>query len=207
MLHRRRWIGRDKLSLDQVVNAPLGGGRTWWSSRGGAGYSSAGDKHWRAAASYVALTRRRESAQVFVAEDTARDAQQLARQMGRGEVRAASVAWATADELRPEQRPRTGEGQDTRGGPAGPPAPAARPDVRTGTVDPACDYWGQVAGGPAQTAAAPPFAAKAEVGQGQRISGWLIAPYADPSGRGRDSLGRGTSPGEIAAMVAADKAV
>jgi len=30
--------------------------------------------HWRAAASYVALTRQRESAQVFVATETARDA-------------------------------------------------------------------------------------------------------------------------------------
>jgi Ti-type conjugative transfer relaxase TraA len=56
-------------------------------------------EHWRSAASYVALTRQRESAQVFVARETARDAGQLARQMGRGEVRAASVAWAAADEL------------------------------------------------------------------------------------------------------------
>ena len=36
--------------------------------------------------------------------------------------------------------------------------------------------------------------------------GWLIPPYVDPSGQGRDSLERGTSPGEIAAAVAADKA-
>ncbi len=55
-------------------------------------------EHWRAAASYVALTRQRESAQVFVARETARDAGQLARQMARGEVRAASVAWATGEE-------------------------------------------------------------------------------------------------------------
>ena len=55
--------------------------------------------HWRSAASYVALTRQRESAQVFVATDTARDTVQLARQMARGEVKAASVAWATADEI------------------------------------------------------------------------------------------------------------
>ena len=39
--------------------------------------------HWRLAASYVALTRQRESAQVFVARGTARDAPQLARQMAR----------------------------------------------------------------------------------------------------------------------------
>src|SRR6202011_4089106 len=51
--------------------------------------------HWRSAASYVALTRQRESAQVFVARETARDTSQLARQMAREEIRAASVAWAT----------------------------------------------------------------------------------------------------------------
>jgi Ti-type conjugative transfer relaxase TraA len=62
--------------------------------------------HWRAAASYVALTRQRESAQVFVATETARDVRQLARQMARGEVRAASVAWATADEIAAKAAPQ-----------------------------------------------------------------------------------------------------
>ncbi len=62
--------------------------------------------HWRAAASYVALTRQRESAQVFVARETAHDVAQLARQMARGEIKAASVAWATVDELTPVQRVR-----------------------------------------------------------------------------------------------------
>jgi hypothetical protein len=56
-------------------------------------------KHGRRAASYVALTRQRQSAQVFVARETARDAAQLGRQMARGEIKAASVAWATRDEL------------------------------------------------------------------------------------------------------------
>jgi hypothetical protein len=60
----------------------------------------------------VALTRQRESAQVFVATETARDVHQLARQMARGEVRAASVAWATTDELRPEQRPEQRQQRD-----------------------------------------------------------------------------------------------
>lgn len=40
----------------------------------------------------MALTRQRGSAEVFVARETARDAGQLARQMARGEVRAASIA-------------------------------------------------------------------------------------------------------------------
>jgi ATP-dependent exoDNAse (exonuclease V) alpha subunit len=55
--------------------------------------------HWRSAASYVALTRQRDSAQVFVARETARNVRELTRQMAREEIKAASVAWATADEL------------------------------------------------------------------------------------------------------------
>ena len=51
--------------------------------------------HWRSAASYVALTRQRETAQVFVARETAHDAAQLARQMAREDIKAASVTWAT----------------------------------------------------------------------------------------------------------------
>ena len=155
--------------------------------------------HWRAAASYVALTRQRDSAQVFVAEDTARDVGQLARQMGRGEVRAASVAWATADELAPELRQRAGIGQGA--------AEAARADVARPAPGEA------VQAGSSSTRAAQSTAARA--GQDQvtaatasaAAQGWLIPPYVDPSGQGRDSLGRGTSPGEIAAAVAADKAL
>jgi Ti-type conjugative transfer relaxase TraA len=55
--------------------------------------------HWRQASSYVALTRQRESAAIFAATETARNLGELARQMSRQEVRAASVAWATRDEL------------------------------------------------------------------------------------------------------------
>ena len=43
--------------------------------------------HWRQASSYVALTRQREKAQVFVATETARDMRELARQMSRSEVK------------------------------------------------------------------------------------------------------------------------
>jgi Ti-type conjugative transfer relaxase TraA len=60
--------------------------------------------HWRQAASYVALTRQRQSAQVFVARETARDTSELARQMARGEVKAASIAWATREELTAAQQ-------------------------------------------------------------------------------------------------------
>ena len=62
--------------------------------------------HWRRASAYVALTRQRERAQVFVATETARDIRDLARQMSRGEVKSASVAYATLNELNPEQRER-----------------------------------------------------------------------------------------------------
>jgi len=43
---------------------------------------------------------------VFVARETARDANHLARQMARGEVRAASVAWATPEEVAKERMAR-----------------------------------------------------------------------------------------------------
>jgi Ti-type conjugative transfer relaxase TraA len=69
--------------------------------------------HWRAAASYVALTRQRQSAQVFVARETARDTSELARQMARGEIKAASIAWATREEMAERQaarEPREGAG-------------------------------------------------------------------------------------------------
>ncbi len=61
-------------------------------------------RHWRAAASYVALTRQRDSAQLFVARETARDPRELAWQMARGEIKAASIAWATREEMTPAQR-------------------------------------------------------------------------------------------------------
>ncbi|MER9420683.1 AAA family ATPase [Mesorhizobium sp. M0306] len=67
--------------------------------------------HWRAASSYVALTRQRESATIFVATQTARDLRQLARQIGRNEIKAASVAYAARDELSAEQRGKLDEGR------------------------------------------------------------------------------------------------
>jgi len=153
--------------------------------------------HWRAAASYVALTRQRESAQVFVAEDTARDARQLARQMGRGEVRAASVAWATADELRPELRQRVGTGQDAaEAAQTGAARPMSSTTVQAGSTQ-AGERASLRAGQDQVAAATSPITNQ----------GWLIPPYVDPSGQGRDSLGRSASPGEVAAVVAADKAV
>jgi len=161
--------------------------------------------HWRAAASYVALTRQRENAQVFVATETARDAQQLARQMARGEVRAASVAWATADELRPELRPRAREVQQA-------PEPARQdeaPAARTRQRDSAREYWGRTAAasmdGLANPALAEPTPAKVEAGQCNQADVWLISPLVSPGGK--DSLGRGLDAGSAAAAVAASGSV
>lgn len=47
-------------------------------------------EHWRSAASYVALTRHRDKAVLFVATNTARDLKQLARQMARVDDRRAA---------------------------------------------------------------------------------------------------------------------
>ena len=52
-------------------------------------------EHWRSAASYVALTRHREKAELFVARNTAKDTRTLARQMARTEdKRAAAMFYA-----------------------------------------------------------------------------------------------------------------
>ena len=189
--------------------------------------------HWRAAASYVALTRQRESAQVFVSTETARDARQLARQMGRGEVRAASVAWATSEEIAATQAKT--KASEIRPPMDGPPVSQATPSEEKTTIsdlgrDPDRESGRHVAeaGSPgtlpadaptpdqanvsAERAKAPGASEPGTSGDGAQAPAapaakWLIAPYADPSGQGRDSLGRGVSPGEIAALVTADKAV
>jgi ATP-dependent exoDNAse (exonuclease V) alpha subunit len=70
--------------------------------------------HWRRAASYVALTRQRQSAQVFVARDTARDTRELAWQMARGEIKAASIAWATREELTAARQRENPAGRELR---------------------------------------------------------------------------------------------
>ena len=47
-------------------------------------------EHWRSAASYVALTRHRDKAELFVARETAADVKQLSRQMARVDARRAA---------------------------------------------------------------------------------------------------------------------
>lgn len=54
--------------------------------------------HWKASPSYVALTRQRKSAQIFVARETAPTLEELARQMRRDDHSFASLEWDTAEE-------------------------------------------------------------------------------------------------------------
>ena len=141
----------------------------------------------------MALTRQRESAQVFVARETARDAPHLARQMAREEIKAASVAWSTLDELTPAMRARA---------------------IRDKQADLAADRQaeapsrhkveashGQSLATPSPTAAPPPRPGKEE----RAAPEILIPGYVDPSGR--DSLGRGLDPRSLAAVAAADRDV
>ena len=163
--------------------------------------------HWRVAASYVALTRQRERAHVFVATETARDVHQLARQMARGGVRAASVAWATADELQPELRQRGENAQEA-------PKPARREDApaaRPGQHEAAREYWNRTATASAADAVRPAAATAPDretvraAGQRTRIEAWLIPPFV--SSDGKDNLGRGLDSGSVAAAIAANGAV
>jgi Ti-type conjugative transfer relaxase TraA len=55
-------------------------------------------EHWRSAASYVALTRHRDKAELFVATNTATDLNQLARQMARVEDRRAASQFHQVDQ-------------------------------------------------------------------------------------------------------------
>jgi Ti-type conjugative transfer relaxase TraA len=56
-------------------------------------------EHWRSAASYVALTRHRDKAELFVATNTAADVKQLARQMGRTDDRRAASQFHYAQRI------------------------------------------------------------------------------------------------------------
>jgi Ti-type conjugative transfer relaxase TraA len=151
--------------------------------------------HWRSAASYVALTRQRESAQVFVARETTRDTAQLARQMAREEIKAASVAWATADELAPELRAHVRQNEQGE-------RPAQRADAVSQRAPEATHPQGDVVQPPVADSVSP----AQSVGEHERAAPEILIPaYVDAAGR--DSLGRGVDPVSIAAAVAKDRAV
>jgi Ti-type conjugative transfer relaxase TraA len=150
--------------------------------------------HWRSAASYVALTRQRETAQVFVARETSRDAAQLARQMAREDIKAASVAWATQDELTPAQRerarPNQPEEEVRQAADAAPQRQAEAPSAQQQVMS--------------LDAAAPPVEKSTER---QELAEPEILIPAFVVAAGRDSRGRGLDHASIAAAVANDRAV
>lgn len=82
------------------------------------------------APNHVALTRQRESAQVFVAPETARDAGRLAWQMVRGGVKPASVAWATREDVVPARAAREHQASQQREAPQTAPPDRLKVKVR-----------------------------------------------------------------------------
>ena len=82
--------------------------------------------HWRQASSYVALTRQREKAQVFVATETARDVRELARQMRRSEVRRPPSPTPPSTSSPAQRRAQVGGARETLR--TQNPAPAAPPN-------------------------------------------------------------------------------
>jgi hypothetical protein len=120
-------------------------------------------------------------------------------------VRSASVAWATADELALELRQRAGERPEA----SSTARPEEAPGIRTTERDPGREDWSRTAAEAVpKTAQAPtvrPEPVRPGATQERPAEGWLIPPYAGPDGR--ESLGRGTGAGEVAAAVAADTAV
>src|ERR1019366_6785976 len=177
-------------------------------------------EHWRQAASYVALTRQRESATIFVARETARNPKQLAWQMARGEVKSASLAWATRDELAPALRAKA-EAAEARAGERPQEKPMTDAAVKAAPVSPS--EAGRTAE-PAKADARMRFERQMGVGEGS-ITGrdralkeqraemspprgepdWLIAPRVSLDGR--DSLGRGLDEESVSLFVSNDKAV
>jgi Ti-type conjugative transfer relaxase TraA len=61
-------------------------------------------RHWKAAATYVALTRHRDDVKLFVSTELTRDNADLARQLARHDDRRASLAYATTEEAREQRR-------------------------------------------------------------------------------------------------------
>ena len=81
-------------------------------------------EHWRSAASYVALTRHRDKAELFVASNTARDVTQLARQMARVDDRRA------ASQFHPQRGPAAADAGPAAAQTAGGTDPVAASEPR-----------------------------------------------------------------------------
>ena len=171
-------------------------------------------QHWRAASSYVALTRQRESAKVFAAVETARDIRQLARQIGRAEIKSASIAYATADELTPAQKVGADRARKAQpGARARPDALAVRPQQPAqGAISRSAAPRSQSSDERAPEAAARPIGAERAArpqAEATASAGVLIPAF---EGRGRDgvecdSLGRGVDGKSVAGAIASDAVV
>ena len=113
-----------------------------------------------------------------------------------GEIKAASVAWATADELTPAQRVRA-----QHDGTAAQASQKATLESRPATK---ASYWQTVA---VRSPTADPILPPApSAGEKERVPTEILIPaYVDPGGR--DNLGRGLDAGSVAAAVAADRSV
>jgi hypothetical protein len=164
----------------------------------------------------VALTRQRESAKVFAAVETARDIRQLARQIGRAEIKSASVAYATADELRAAQKARAADRarEVLQGAGARPDAPAVRPQQPAqGAIPRPAAPRSQSSEERASEAAATPIgaerAAKRQAPVAPASADVLIPAFEGrgPDGVERDSLGRAVDGKSVAAIVASDAVV
>ena len=171
-------------------------------------------QHWRAASSYVALTRQRESAKVFAAVETARDIRQLARQIGRAEIKSASIAYATADELTPAQKVAADRARKAQpGARARPDALAVRPQQPAqGAIARPAAPRSQSSDERAPEAAARPIGAEraARPQAEATASAGVLIPAFEGRGRDgveRDSLGRGVDGKSVAAIVASDATV
>ncbi|MGO9234138.1 MAG: BID domain-containing protein, partial [Methylocella sp.] len=171
-------------------------------------------QHWRAASSYVALTRQRESAKVFAAVETARDIRQLARQIGRAEIKSASIAYATADELTPAQKVAADRARAAHeGARARPAAPAARPQQPAqGAVARPAEPRSRSSDERAPEAAAPSIGAEraARPQAEATASAGVLIPAFEGRGRDgveRDSLGRGVDGKSVAGAIASDAVV
>jgi hypothetical protein len=124
----------------------------------------------------------------------ARNVTQLAWQMARGDIKAASIAWATADELTPELQTRARlDGPIASGGEkaAGEPRHEIEASQRPRTAPP-------------PPAAMPVESPEHSAPREERAAPEILIPaYVDRSGR--DSLGRRLDAGSVAAAVASDR--
>jgi len=152
--------------------------------------------------------------------ETARDIRQLARQIGRAEIKSASVAYATRDELTPPQKARAAEqareaarATVQRGAKARPGVPARPQQPARSAIARAAAPRSQYPDARAPEAMAKPIGAertaRPQAPARTALAGVLIPAF---EGRGRDgverdSFGRGVDDKSVAAVVASDALV